>query len=216
MARESAASPIEIKKIAERALLLQSYLLRRAWGVPYAAWSLALFVTVFVSPSEPDVALRLIVDIAVSGTALVAVLWEFRRARDTADVRNAIINVRRSKPLGYRVLLPTWVTIYAIAILTVIFFRPQAVLVLVAVYGTLAAYFYYSLRMSFPLRLPPEGKIALSSLAVAAIVSVGLLPLLGHPAPYGILWGMIVALWGFASAYARTRRPPAPTEVIPT
>jgi len=214
MAREGGVPPAEIKKMAERALVLQSYLLRKAWGVPYAAWSLAIFVTVFVSPFEPDIALRIIVDIGVSGTALVAILWEFKRARDTAQVRNSVVNRRSSKPPGYRVLLPTWMTIYAVAILTVVFFRPQAVLVLLAVYGALAAYFYYSLRMAFPLRLPPEGKVALSSLAVAAIVSVGLLPLLRDPAPYGIIWGMVVALWGFATAYARTRRPPAPTEAI--
>ena len=215
MAREAAVLPTEIKKIAERALVLQSYLLRRAWGVPYAAWSLTMFVTIFVSPIEPNFDLRFIVDIAASGTTLVAILWEFRRARSTVEVRNALENRRWSKPLGYRLLLPMWVTVYAIAILTVVFFRPQAVVVLLAVYGALAAYFYYSLRVAFPLRLPPEGKVALSSLAVAAIVSVGLLPFLSHPAPYAILWGMIVALWGFASAYARTKRPPAPTEVIP-
>jgi hypothetical protein len=33
MTEDVTVSPGEIKKIAERALVLQSYLLRRAWGV---------------------------------------------------------------------------------------------------------------------------------------------------------------------------------------
>jgi hypothetical protein len=94
VAHEAAVSPREIKKIAERALVLQSYLLRRAWGVPYAAWSLAMFVTVFVSPSEPNIALRIVVNMAASGTALVAILWEFKRSCDTAEAnRDPLIGI---------------------------------------------------------------------------------------------------------------------------
>lgn len=216
MAEEAAVSPREIKKIAERALVLQSYLLRRAWAVLYAALSLAMFVTIFVTPSEPTIAIRFVVNIAASGTALIAILWEFKRARNTAEIRNAIVDRRWSKPLGYRVLLPLWVAIYAILILTVIFLRPQAVSVILVIYAALAVSVYYALRLSFPLRLPPEGIVALSSLAVAAMGSIAFLPFVRDSAPYAILWGATIALWLLAAAYARTRPPPAPTEAVPT
>ena len=185
-------------------------------GVLYAALSLAMFVTIFVTPSEPTIAIRFVVNIAASGTALIAILWEFKRARNTAEIRNAIVDRRWSKPLGYRVLLPLWVAIYAILILTVIFLRPQAVSVILVIYAALAVSVYYALRLSFPLRLPPEGIVALSSLAVAAMGSIAFLPFVRDSAPYAILWGATIAALALAAVYARTRPPPAPTEAVPT
>lgn len=213
MAEDTTLSPVEIKRVAQRALVLQSYILRRAWGVLYATLSLAIFLTVFVSPSEPIIALRFAVDMAASGTALIVILWAFKRARETTEVSNAMAHKRWSRPLGYRALVPTWAAIYAVLITTVIFFRQQAVLAILVVYLVLAAYVYYALRLSFPLRLPPEGIAALSSLAVAAGGSLALLPFLsGDPAPYVILWGSMMAVWLFAAAYARTRPLPGSRE----
>lgn len=169
IAADTTVSPREVEKIAERALVLQSYLLRRAWGALYATLSLAMFVTIFVSPvvgylglsSESTLVLHLAVNLAASAIASPR-FFDSSRVHDTAEIRDAIVDKRRSKPLGYRVLSPTWVAIYAILILTVAFFRPQAVWVILAVYLFVAAYMLYSLRLSFPLKLPAEGIVVVA------------------------------------------------------
>ena len=43
-------SPVEIREITDRALRIQRFLLRRAWGVVYAALSISMFMTVFGTP----------------------------------------------------------------------------------------------------------------------------------------------------------------------
>jgi hypothetical protein len=212
MAEDATVSPIEIREVAERAFKLQSYILRRSWGVLYAALSLAMFVTIFISPREPSVVLRLVLDTTTSGTALIAILWTFKRARDTAEVRHAVGRTRWSRPLGYRLLLPVWVSIHASLILVVILFRSEAVPLILVVYAVMAAYLCYALKLSFPSRLPLEGVVTLSSLGIAAIGSISLLPFIRESAPYGILWGATVAIWLCAAAYARTRRPPGSLE----
>jgi len=205
-------SPGEIKTIAKKALALQSYILRRSWGAFYAIWACSIFLTHFISPFEADLELRVAINLVASGSALVAVLWTFRRARNTAEVRYAIFDPAWSRPMGYRVLLPLFLAIYALAILTVIFFLPWAAYAVFASYVALVAYFYYALRLSFPVRLPIEGIIALSSAAFAALASIALLPFMKDIEPYGVLWGATIGLWLVAAAYARTRRPPRLSE----
>jgi hypothetical protein len=212
MTEEAGESPGEIRNIAERALVLQSYVLRRSWGALYAVWGSSMLVTIFISPIEADLELRIAINLVVSASALVAVLWTFKRARDTAEVRYAIFENTWSRPLGYRVLLPIWLAIYALVILTVFFFRPGVVYALLTVYAALAAYCYYALRLSFPLRLPKESIVALSSFAFATVASIALLPFLRGTEPYGILWAATIGLWLLAAVYARTRRPPMLSE----
>jgi hypothetical protein len=120
MAEDATVSPREIKKIAERALVLQSHLLRRAWGALYAALSFSMFVSIFVSPtvsvpsfsSEATIILRFALNMAASGTASIAILWKFKRVRDTAEIRSAIVDRRWSEPLGHRFVVSEWIAIY--------------------------------------------------------------------------------------------------------
>ena len=74
MADEIAGSPLEIREVAQRALVLQRYLLRRAWGVPYATWSVAIFLTNFGAPFEALLGLSVVERIAVSTLASGAAL----------------------------------------------------------------------------------------------------------------------------------------------
>ena len=54
--------------------MLQRYLLRRAWGVPYATWSVAIFLTNFGAPFEALLGLSVVERIAVSTLASGAAL----------------------------------------------------------------------------------------------------------------------------------------------
>ena len=92
LAEEIAGSPLEIKEVAEKALQLQSHLLRRAWGVLYATYSVAFFLTLFSSvvayavglAGEYTLAAHVAVDMLASGAALMLTIRAFGRIRDTA------------------------------------------------------------------------------------------------------------------------------------
>jgi hypothetical protein len=84
--------------------------------------------------------------------------------------------------------------------------------VILAVFVVLVAYLCYALRLSFPLRLPLEGIVALSALALTVAGSIVLLAYGGGDAGYAILWGSTIVIWLLAAAYARRRPLPEPVE----
>jgi hypothetical protein len=177
------------------------------------SWFVTMFVTSGLSlSSEGSLILKLVVNIAASGTALIVILRTFRRARYTAEISNLVIDRRWAGPFGYRVMMPMWTGAYAVAILTVTFFRAEAAPVILAVFVVLVAYLCYALRLSFPLRLPLEGIVALSALALTVAGSIVLLAYGGGDAGYAILWGSTIVIWLLAAAYARRRPLPEPVE----
>jgi hypothetical protein len=223
MSDEVVVSPREVKDVAERALVLQSYLLRRSWGVLYLALSASMFVSIFLVPalfgplglsSESPLILKLGTSMTASGAAVIAILWTFKRTRDSAEIRNTLNEGRWSRPLGYRVVVPLWVAIYTALILILVFFEPLAAAADLFVHAALAVYLYYALRLSFPLKLPTESIVALAFLVVATIASIALLPFVRDTAPYGILWGSTIVVWLAAARYARTRPVPGAMEGV--
>jgi hypothetical protein len=215
LAEEISGSPLEIKEIAERALWLQRYLLRKAWGVLYAAWSLPIFLTVFNVPGVvfPGLSVeRIAVGMFFSGAALTITLRTFKRVRDTAQIRSLVFEGKWRRALGYRVLVPTWVAIYAILILLIFVFRIQAGLVVPAVYVSFWAYLYYALRLSFPGKLPTESIAAISSFGIAIAGSIVMDLSFLITSVYILLWGVALAIWVSSALYARTRAPPGSLE----
>ena len=131
MAEDTPGSPLEIREVAEKAFELQRYLLRRAWGVLYATWTVPIFLTVF--GGEPVVGLlglsaaytldeRIVVGMLASGTALTITLRAFKRVRDTAEIHNLIGGGKWKSVLGYRVLVPIWVLVYVILLAIIVAF----------------------------------------------------------------------------------------------
>ena len=208
-------SLLEIREITDRALLIQRFLLRRAWGVLYAALSISMFVTVFWVPiaallrlSEFAIVPLVIVHMLPSGAAVFVILLAFRRIRDTAEIHNIVTGSKWNKVLGYKYIVSIWVAIYAIVIASIIFTGAVSSLLLLSIYVAVWGYFYYALRLSFPNRLPSEGIAALSSLGIAAVGSI--VVLLFFPeirSIIGILWGANILVWVTAAVYARALRP---------
>lgn len=216
MAEEIAGSPLEIRQVAERALVLQRYLLRRAWGVGYAAWSVWLFWAVFGSLISAWLRIsvdgRVLVGVLASGAALAVTLRAFRRVRDTVKIRNQLIEGRWRRIFGFRLLVPAWVATFAITALLVFAFRLSDFLLAVyvlSVYVALWAFLYYALRLSFYRRLPGEGIAVLLSLGAATVGSITVLALGLNDAVIGILWGMTLVTWVASAVY--TRRLTIPT-----
>lgn len=215
MSDEGAGSPLEIKEIAERALRLQRYLLRRAWAVLYATFSASMFSTIFAAPvvfslapsAEYSLVGRFVVGMVASGAALTVTLWAFRRVRDTAEIRSILTDEKWKGVLHYRVLVPVWATVYAIFILTIFVLGLQAdtLILLLSVYGVFWAFLFYAMNLSFPGKIPVEGVAALSSFGIAIAGSlIGYLSF-GINAIYALLWAATIVIWGASAVYARRR-----------
>src|ERR1700722_13221480 len=206
-------SLVEIREITDRALRIQRFLLRRAWGVLYAALSISMFATIFGTPraslglSEFALVSLIIVHMLISGAAVIVILLAFRRIRDTSEIRSIVAVSRWSKVLGYKYIVSIWVTIYAVVIASLIFTGALSSLRLLVIYVAVWCYFYYALRLSFPRGLPPEGIAALSSLGIAVAGSIVVVLFFPEPVVIGILWGANILVWITAAVYSRALRP---------
>ena len=219
MAEEIAGSPLEIEEIAERALGLQRYLLRRAWGVLYATWSIALFLTnfgaVFETPLGLSIVGRIVVGTIASGAALTVTLRAFKEVRDTAEIRRLVIGAEWERLLGYRVLVPSWVAVYVVLFLSVFLFGIQGdpfalTLFVHVVYAGFWAYMFYSLRLSFDGKMPAECTAVLSSFGVATAGSILNDLSFGNIGVYVLLWGATIVVWVVSAFHARRQPIPVP------
>jgi hypothetical protein len=213
-------------EVAESALQLQRFLLRRAWGVLYAAWAVSIFMTLFAIPivvallrvsAEFTVPAEIVLGLLSSGAAVVVTLRAFKLVRETAEIRDLITKgTWEARFLVNSVLVPVWVTIYVVFISSIFLFGPkQVVFLLVIIYAAIAASFSYGLRLSFPQNLPVEGTAALSSFGIANAGSIITFLFVRTPIIYGILWGFTIAVLLLCAWYARTRRPPIVVEDHP-
>jgi hypothetical protein len=214
MEEEEQISPLELKQIAQRALLIQRHLLRRAWAVGYAAWSVSLFIGIFSAVLASGLGLsaeymlpeHFAVSMAASAIALALTLLAFRRVRDTAEIRSVVLRERWVKVIDYRVLVPIWTAVYAILILSVALSFKNLDLLVELVYLMFWVFLIYALRLSFPGRLPIESVLTLSSLGIATVGSIVDLLTVNVIGVYGLLWGATVIIWAVSAVYARTRR----------
>jgi len=202
--------PAQVRRAVKRAILLNEYLLRRAWGILYLVLSLSMFVSSFGtaiidSVGPIGVASTLPIDVTASGSGLIAILWAFKRVRNSADITHPEGDRAWSRLLGYRFLVPLWIAIEAIAILTIAFASSRVPLVLFLIRLGLAVYLYYALRLSFSKRIPGEAVIAIASLSLSSIASIALLSITTSPGPYVLLAGATVIAWLSSGIYARTR-----------
>ena len=224
MAEEIAGSPLEIKEIAERALQVQRYLLRRAWGVLYPTYSVSIFLALFSSAgayalglaAEYKLAEHVAVDVLASGAALMVTLRAFRRISDTAEIRSFVFDGKWATVLRYRVMVPIWVAANATILLSMVLFTDRVGLLVLALYAGFWGFLYYALRLSFPRSLPREATAALALFGIAIAGSVVLLLSISKQGEvaniYGLLWGATVVGWAFSALYARTRKFSAASE----
>jgi hypothetical protein len=218
---EIAGSPLEIREVAERALVLQRYLLRRAWGTLFATWSVAMFLTNFGAPFEALLGLsideRIVVSTLASGAALTITLRAFRRVRDTVEIRRLVIDGKWRRVLGYRVVVPLWVAAYVILFLSIFVFGVQEdpyvlALFVHVVYAAFWVFLFYALGLSFEGKMPAEGIAALSLFGVAAAGSILNDLSLRITGVYVLLWGATIIVWVVSAFYAR--RQPVPVREV--
>jgi hypothetical protein len=201
----------EMVLAVKRAILLNEYLLRRAWGVLYIVLALSMFLSIFGVPIIDSLGVlksfssSIAVDMTASGCGIVVILWAFKRVRDAAEITHPEGNRTWSRLLGYQFVIPIWITINGIVIMTIAVARGRLPLVVLLIHLGLAVYLYYALRLSFTTKIPGEGIIAMASLSVSSIASISLLSITTSPGPYALLWGATIVSWIFSGVYARTR-----------
>jgi hypothetical protein len=206
-------APDQMRRAVKHAILLNEHLLRRAWGVLYLVLSFSMFLSTFGTPiidslESVGVASTLPIDIIASGSGVIAILWAFKRVRNTADITQPEGDRAWSRLLGYRFVVPLWIVIEAVAILTVAFASSRVPLVLFLIHLGLAVYLYYALRLSFSKRIPGEAAIAIASLSLSSVASIVLLSITASPGPYVLLAGATIIAWLSSGIYARTRSIP--------
>jgi hypothetical protein len=200
----------DVRRAVQQGILLNEYLLRRAWGVLYLALSLSTFLSIFGTPIIESLGLiglasAIVADLTASGCAIVAILWAFKRVRNAAEITHPEDDRAWSRLLGYRYLVPAWIAVNALAILTFVIARAEVALVVLLIHLGVAVYLYYALGLSFPKKIPAEAVIAIGSLSVGSVASIALLSVGAGPGPYVLIWGATIATWIFSGVYARTR-----------
>jgi hypothetical protein len=218
---DKAVSSEQVKQIAQKALAIERYILRRAWSLCYvvAAAEIALIILFDISFHilRPLSNYALIVPLAfntsvsIFGAAIVT--WIFKKAYNAMLVRREIVDSVWAKLLRPSWVALLWLAYYLPVIIAIIFLRPVAAIVL---YGVLAASvgpFYFSLKASFPERLPREGIAVLATFAFCSLGNLTVFLLRGTVAPS--LWLLMIAVFAFASAYISRQKPPNPPEDLP-
>lgn len=203
----------QTRHAVKQAILLNEYLLRRAWGVLYLVLSLSMLLSIFGVPiigslESIGVASAISVDMAASGCGVVAILWAFKRVRDTVEITHPEGDRPWSRLLGYQFVVPLWIAFNAAAVLTIVLARAQVPVVVLSLHIGLAAYLYNALRLSFPKRIPGEALIAVGSLSLSSIASIALLTLATSPVLAALLPAATILVWVSSGVYARSRPVP--------
>jgi hypothetical protein len=215
MAEDLAVSPEHIKQVAQRALIIERYILERAWGLCYAIAALETGLSVFLPVilqaagfiSSYGLVARVGVNLSVSILGMAVAIRVFKKAYDAMLVRGEIATsfwARMLKPWRSAVI---WV-IYVAPILAALFLlRPHVLAFLFGVLFATVFPFFFGLKVSFPEGIPKEGTFVLVSYALSTSGSLVLSLLSFNYAIYLAIWAVMVAVFLSASLYARTRKP---------
>ncbi|MDG7002177.1 MAG: hypothetical protein JRN15_24015 [Nitrososphaerota archaeon] len=199
-----------MRRAVKRAIILNEYLLRRAWGILYLALSLSMFLSIFGTPTINSLETigvlgSIAISMTASGCAVTAILWAFKRVRYTAEITHTEGDRAWSRLLGFRFLVPLWISVNAVVILTMMLAKTRVSLVVLLIHLGLAVYLYYALRLSFPKKIPVEAVIAIGSLSLSSIASIAMLSIITSPGPYALIWLATIVVWISSGIYARTR-----------
>ena len=98
-------SPEQIKRIAEKALVIERYILERAWGLCYAAVAAEIVLIPFLPliilflglSAGYFLVVAIVVNSAVSIVGAVMVAWIFKKAYNSMLVRREIVDSHMDK-----------------------------------------------------------------------------------------------------------------------
>ena len=213
-------SPEQIKRIAEKALVIERYILERAWGLCYAAVAaeivlipfLPLIVLFLGLSTGYFLVAALVVNTAVSIVGAAMIAWIFKKAYNSMLVHREIVD-----SIWTKLLRPSWIalvwTAYYLPILAAIFLLRHEFLVFrFGLLATTVFPLFFALKGSFPERLPRESIAVVSALTTYTLGGFVVSLLNVNEGAYLILWVIFLVVLILASAYARRRKPPISLE----
>ena len=200
----------DTRRAVNQAIVLNEYLLRRAWGILFLVLAFSMFVSIFgVAILEVAKSFGVLGSLATtmtaSGCGLAVILWTFKRVRYAVEITHSEDAPAWSKLLGYRLLVPLWVLSNLAVILTIAIASAQVPLVFFLTHLGLAVYLYYALTLSFSKKAPGEAVVAIGSLSLSSVASIALLSIATGSGLYALLWGATIVAWIISGVFARTR-----------
>ena len=216
-------SPEQIKRVAETALVIERYILERAWGICYGAVAAEIVLIPFLPliilflglSAGYFLVVAIVVNTAVSIVGAAMVAWIFKKAYNSMLVRREIVD-----SIWTKLLRPSWIalvwTAYYLPILAAIFLLRHEFLVFrFGLLATTVFPLFFALKGSFPERLPRESIAVVSALTIYTLGGFVVSLLKANAGFYLILWVifLVVLIWAFA--HARRRKPPNSLEDPP-
>jgi hypothetical protein len=206
----------ELEKIARHALVFQKYVFRRAWGVYYAVWTVAITIFAFgylfpFASLFPASLVWVPYALLYGGVGLVAGVasfWIFASAWNTLELRRAVGENKEKLRKKYVFLIALWWGAMYVAIgVSFTLFEGHAFTVLYGALFLIEIFLVFQLRASFPYRMPSEGKIALVSYGFSSSLSLVVSILGFDPVLYTPIWIVTIAAWFYSSLYALRHAP---------
>jgi hypothetical protein len=208
-------SAVALEQIAERALTFQRYIFRRAWGTYYAVWAIAYIAFVFGGvvpfplqsffPENLSWVPYAIVYGGVGWGAGIATMWIFKNAHRTISLRKAVGSYRPLRGRGFTLMWIWWAIFFVLAGLIFVYIPKEALSILFAMLFSVEIFIYYSLKFSFPTRIPIEGVLALTSYGICVVLSFFVSLFASNFLIIDFAWGITIAVWLFCSFYALWR-----------
>jgi hypothetical protein len=204
----------EIELVGRRAIRFQNYVLRRAWGVYYAVWALAIFLFEFVTYSTSvlapvygyNVVFYIVVYTVIGGLAGWVTMVNFSKAWKTIRLRRALAHPKCSTEAPkitrfFAIFLGYFAGFY----LANHFFGVSGEALTYVLLFSIPVFVYFWLRRSFE-KTPIEGILACVSYGSASLVSA--YSVVAHlDVMTTVAWSITIFAWVFASIYAFYRAP---------
>ena len=132
MVEDRAVSAQQAKQVTDRALQIERYILRRAWGLCYAVLSVEIALITLLPllfeaaglSADYGLLVRLAVNTAISITGLVVISWVFKKVYNAMQVRREITDSIWGKRRRPRWAAAIWLLYYLPILAAIIFFRP--------------------------------------------------------------------------------------------
>ncbi len=207
-------APTELDQVVGRALQFQGFLLRRAWGIYYLSWAVAL-VVLFVVPgtfagelSSATTPEAVLYD-ALQGAAILLVIWVTWWAVAQSARAGRLRDTLEGRPLARRWLVQILAVALAITALVVVVGLVNVFagfLVLDASVGGVVLWLLFQARPWFR-PVPPEATLAVVAFAASIGASAAVLVVTRNPLLFSSAWLVSVGAWAFAGAYALYHSP---------
>jgi hypothetical protein len=208
-------SPEQIKRIAEKALVIERHILQRAWGICYAAVAAEIvlipflpLIVAFLGVSDGDfLVVSLLVNTAASIVGAAMVAWIFKKSYNSMLVRREIVDSKWTRLLKPSRIALIWTAYYLPIIAAIFLLRHEFLVFRFGLLATTVVPLFFALKGSFPERLPRESIAVMSALTIYTLGGFVVALLKANPVFYLVLWVLFLVVLILASAYARLHKP---------